>query len=318
MIAAIVLAGLIAVSAFGNATYFGVIHVPALALSLRRPGAARGHRQRPAGRRVLAAAVRVARRRQPDALQPLARAPSGGVRGRLRTGDRGDRARSAAASTFGSGYASTRHLLEGHADVPLLYVTLRVVATWLAHLVGRARRAVRAVAGDRRRHRRRRRAAAMRLGRADAGADRARHGGFLAAVTQAPITAFIIVMEMVDGHAMVLSLMAGGARREPGGALDRAAALRRARRGAAGQAGGEQVPGAGDSARAVNLDLDAPVRGQAGDQGLGLRLAAAVRGLRHRDWLSGTVHGDLPGRHATHLHEVVPHRRGAPGRKRVL
>jgi H+/Cl- antiporter ClcA len=28
------------------------------------------------------------------------------------------------------------------------------------------------------------------------------------AVTQAPITAFIIVMEMVDGHAMVLSLMA--------------------------------------------------------------------------------------------------------------
>ena len=30
---------------------------------------------------------------------------------------------------------------------------------------------------------------------------------FLAAVTQAPLTAFIIVMEMVDGHAMVLSLM---------------------------------------------------------------------------------------------------------------
>lgn len=32
--------------------------------------------------------------------------------------------------------------------------------------------------------------------------------GFLAAVTQAPMTAFIIVMEMVDGHALVLSLMA--------------------------------------------------------------------------------------------------------------
>ena len=31
---------------------------------------------------------------------------------------------------------------------------------------------------------------------------------FLAAVTQAPLTSFIIVMEMVDGHAMVLSLMA--------------------------------------------------------------------------------------------------------------
>ncbi|MBC7482879.1 MAG: chloride channel protein, partial [Rhizobacter sp.] len=32
--------------------------------------------------------------------------------------------------------------------------------------------------------------------------------GFLAAVTQAPLTAFIIVMEMIDGHSMVLSLMA--------------------------------------------------------------------------------------------------------------
>jgi H+/Cl- antiporter ClcA len=31
--------------------------------------------------------------------------------------------------------------------------------------------------------------------------------GFLAAVTQAPLTSFIIVMEMVDGHALVLSLM---------------------------------------------------------------------------------------------------------------
>ena len=31
--------------------------------------------------------------------------------------------------------------------------------------------------------------------------------GFLAAVTQAPLTAFIIVMEMVDGHGLVLGLM---------------------------------------------------------------------------------------------------------------
>ena len=32
--------------------------------------------------------------------------------------------------------------------------------------------------------------------------------GFLASTTQGPITAFIIVMEMVSGQAMVLSLMA--------------------------------------------------------------------------------------------------------------
>ena len=32
--------------------------------------------------------------------------------------------------------------------------------------------------------------------------------GFLAAVTQSPITSAIIVMEMIDGHGMVISLMA--------------------------------------------------------------------------------------------------------------
>lgn len=32
--------------------------------------------------------------------------------------------------------------------------------------------------------------------------------GFLSAVTQAPLTSFIIVMEMIDGHEMVISLMA--------------------------------------------------------------------------------------------------------------
>jgi|KBSMisStaDraftv2_1062788.scaffolds.fasta_scaffold2675339_1 hypothetical protein len=31
--------------------------------------------------------------------------------------------------------------------------------------------------------------------------------GFRAAVTHAPLTAFIIAMEMIDGHAMALSLM---------------------------------------------------------------------------------------------------------------
>ncbi|MCP5266500.1 MAG: chloride channel protein [Burkholderiaceae bacterium] len=32
--------------------------------------------------------------------------------------------------------------------------------------------------------------------------------GYLAAVTQAPITSFVIMMEMIDGHSMVISLMA--------------------------------------------------------------------------------------------------------------
>ncbi|KVF08569.1 hypothetical protein WJ04_11775 [Burkholderia vietnamiensis] len=32
--------------------------------------------------------------------------------------------------------------------------------------------------------------------------------GYLAAVTQSPITAFVIVIEMINGHAPVISLMA--------------------------------------------------------------------------------------------------------------
>jgi H+/Cl- antiporter ClcA len=91
--------------------------------------------------------------------------------------------------------------------MPLLYVTLRFVATWLAAWSG--------VPGGIF-------APSLAIG-AGIGADVALltgwttsssalialgMAGFLAAVTQAPLTAFIIVMEMVDGHAMVLSLMA--------------------------------------------------------------------------------------------------------------
>lgn len=32
--------------------------------------------------------------------------------------------------------------------------------------------------------------------------------GYMAAVTQSPITAFVIVIEMINGHALVISLMA--------------------------------------------------------------------------------------------------------------
>src|SRR5262249_38735739 len=110
-------------------------------------------------------------------------------------------------ATFGSGYEYTRHLLDGHVDMPLLYVTLRFMATWLAVWSG--------VPGGVF-------APSLAIG-AGLGTDVAvltgyegsspalialGMAGFLAAVTQAPLTAFIIVMEMVDGHAMVLTLMA--------------------------------------------------------------------------------------------------------------
>jgi H+/Cl- antiporter ClcA len=110
-------------------------------------------------------------------------------------------------ATFGSGYDFTRSLIAGDASLPLLYVTLRFIATWLAVFSG--------VPGGLF-------APSLAIG-AGMGSDVAllcaSHdqtpaliamgmAAFLAAITQAPMTAFIIVMEMVDGHSMVLSLMA--------------------------------------------------------------------------------------------------------------
>ena len=107
--------------------------------------------------------------------------------------------------TYGSGYAHTSALLENNGDALSLYVLLKFVATWLTTWSG--------VPGGIF-------APSLAIGAA-IGNDVAQitafanvptlialgMAGFLAAVTQAPLTAFIIVMEMVDGHAMVLSLM---------------------------------------------------------------------------------------------------------------
>jgi len=205
VVAAIILAGLIAVSTFGNSTYFGVIRVPPLDLSFVWPallvvlasGLLGGFFSRLLHASLVGQPDRFSRWRVTHpvrfaAVCGFAIALIGWVSG---------------GSTFGSGYGHTRELLEGHAAVPVLYVTLRLVATWLALWSG--------VPGGLF-------APALAIG-AGLGNDVAQlanwasispalialgMAGFLAAVTQAPITSFIIVMEMVDGHAMVLSLMA--------------------------------------------------------------------------------------------------------------
>ena len=110
-------------------------------------------------------------------------------------------------STFGSGYDYTRRLVGGETHVPLLYVTLRVIATWLAVWSGvpggifAPTLAIGAGVGNDV-------ALFFHLDSASAPLIAIGMTALLAAVTQAPLTAFIIVMEMVDGHAMVLSLMA--------------------------------------------------------------------------------------------------------------
>jgi H+/Cl- antiporter ClcA len=108
--------------------------------------------------------------------------------------------------TFGSGYSHTRDMLEGNGESSALYVLLKFMATWITAWSG--------VPGGIF-------APSLAIGGA-LGNDIAQltayanaptlialgMAGFLAAVTQAPLTAFIIVMEMVDGHGLVLSLMA--------------------------------------------------------------------------------------------------------------
>jgi H+/Cl- antiporter ClcA len=205
VVAAIVLAGLIAVSIFGNSTYFGVIHTVPLSLDFAGPaflvvgaaGLAGGVFSRLLYLSIVGAPDRVSawKKRYPVRFAAgcgLAIACVGWASG---------------GATFGSGYDFTKSLIAGGATLPLLYVTLRFIATWLAVYSG--------VPGGLF-------APSLAIG-AGIGSDVAllcaSHAqtpalialgmaSFLAAITQAPITAFIIVMEMVDGHSMVLSLMA--------------------------------------------------------------------------------------------------------------
>lgn len=204
IISAIVLAGLVAVSAYGNGTYFGIIHVPEIGLSLVGPGLLVMLSGGLAGglfARLLIASLRGTGsdgfsrwRRTRPVLFAVACGMAIATLGTISNG-----------ATFGSGYAYTKGMLEGAEHAPALYVLLKFVATWLTAWSG--------VPGGIF-------APALAIG-AGIGNDIALlthypHAAtlialgmvaFLAAATQAPLTSFIIVMEMVDGHAMVLSLM---------------------------------------------------------------------------------------------------------------
>jgi H+/Cl- antiporter ClcA len=205
IITAIVLSGLVAVSAFGNATYFGVLRVPALGWGYVAPGALAvlgcgllgGVLSRLLAVSIMGGTDRLSAWRR---AHPLVFAAACGIAIALIGLVSG-------GATFGSGYDYTRRLVEGHTDVPLLYVTLRIIATWLAVWSGvpggifAPVLAIGAGVGN---------DVALLTGLDRGSAPLIAIGmtALLAAVTQTPLTAFIIVMEMVDGHAMVLTLMA--------------------------------------------------------------------------------------------------------------
>lgn len=108
--------------------------------------------------------------------------------------------------TFGSGYAEARSMLEGHGQVTALYPAFKMITMVGSYLPGAPGGLF---------------APSLAIG---AGIGNSLHMvfsqmqlpmlialgmvGYLAAVTQSPITAFVIVIEMINGHALVISLMA--------------------------------------------------------------------------------------------------------------
>lgn len=204
ILSAIVLAGLMGLSVFGNYTYFGVIRVPGLDWGLLGPGLlvvlGCGLLGGLMSRLLVASAAGL-----PDRFSdyrrrhPLRFAAACGLLVAV-IGWAGD------GSTFGGGDDTTRRMLAGEAEVPPLYVLLKFLATWVSSWAGvpggvfAPALAIGAGVGH---------DVALWTGQVGGTAALIAMGmaGLLAAVTQAPITAFIIVMEMVDGHAMVLSLM---------------------------------------------------------------------------------------------------------------
>ncbi|WP_180726078.1 chloride channel protein [Paraburkholderia largidicola] len=112
----------------------------------------------------------------------------------------------AGGQTFGSGYAEARGMLEGNSQLGASYPLLKMASMVGSYLPGAPGGLF---------------APSLAIG---AGIGNALHlvfgqmqlpmlialgmVGYLAAVTQSPITAFVIVIEMINGHALVLSLMA--------------------------------------------------------------------------------------------------------------
>lgn len=205
LITAIIIAGVIALGVNGNYTYFGTIeigtHFPdllavAIVLTAIVTGIAGGFfcwlllntaRWIPAPLRQLHSERPVVFAALCGLVIALVGLISGGV-------------------TFGSGYAEARGLLDGREHLSVFYPFLKMISMVGSYLPG--------IPGGIF-------APSLSIG---AGFGNLLHMlfgsmqlqmlialamvGYLAAVTQAPITSFVIVMEMINGHALVISLMA--------------------------------------------------------------------------------------------------------------
>ncbi|WP_090867791.1 chloride channel protein [Paraburkholderia diazotrophica] len=205
LITAIIIAGIVALGLNGNYTYFGTIdigaHFPDLfAVAVVVTGIVTGIAGGVFGWLLLNTARWIpAPLRQLHAERPVAFAALCGVVialvGLISGG-----------TTFGSGYAEARGLLYGSEHLSVFYPVLKLVSVVGSYLPG--------IPGGIF-------APSLSIG---AGFGNVLHMlftdmqlpmlialamvGYLAAVTQSPITSFVIVMEMINGHALVISLMA--------------------------------------------------------------------------------------------------------------
>ena len=205
IITTIIFAGIVALGLNGNTVYFGSIsaivdHARAMALAVLLSGVSMGV----AGgifcwlllntQRWIPAPLRQMRSERPvmfGALCGLAVAVIGVAAG---------------GATFGSGYLEARALLSGQQELSGFYPLAKMAALIGSYLPG--------IPGGIF-------APSLSIGAGFGNLLHMAFGeislptlialgmvGYLAAVTQSPITAFVIVMEMINGHALVISLMA--------------------------------------------------------------------------------------------------------------
>lgn len=205
LITAIIIAGVIALGLNGNYTYFGTIQIGAhfpdlMALAVLLTAVVTGLAGGAFGWLLLNTARWIpAPLRQLHGERPVAFAALCGLViaaiGLMSGG-----------TTFGSGYAEARGLLDGHTQLSVFYPFMKMISMVSSYLPG--------IPGGIF-------APSLSIG---AGFGNLLHGvfgsmdlpmlialgmvGYLAAVTQSPITSFVIVMEMINGHALVISLMA--------------------------------------------------------------------------------------------------------------
>jgi H+/Cl- antiporter ClcA len=204
LITAIVIAGLVAVSLMGNLNYFGRVQESAAPLEIIGAGILVAVLAGVIGglfSRLLIHSFRNKswRFNQWRSRYPLRFAAGCGfavaVLGLVSGG-----------AAFGSGYAASQSLLSGQEDISIYYFVVKFLATWISFWSGipggifAPSLAIGAGLGHD--------VALLTAATSAPTVIALGMAGFLAAVTQAPITSFIIVMEMTDGHSMVLSLMA--------------------------------------------------------------------------------------------------------------